>query len=396
MKIAIFTESFLPGVGGTEKAVLQYATELSKTDEVLVVAPSYHKPCDDKAFPFSVVRERSIPVSPNDMWAMPDLTPKLRKTLDEFAPDVINCQHWGMSSGFANKYAKAHNIPLVYVVHTKFKYCYERYAFPPIPYLFIKNGVRRLKKADVVCTVSDSMIPELNSYGYNKPIKVIRNGTNIDAVTTEKPVKAASEPFTFLYVGLVASYKNIDFSLRALAEVKKTRSDFVFYVVGNGPDKKKLQKLSERLGLKDKVIFTGNITDKKDLAEKYAKADLLLFPSIFDNDSLVIIEAARNGVPSLVIKDSGSAERITDNENGFVSEYSVAAYADKILQIMNDIHRLDNMRKSVCSTVGNGWDKTVREYNKIYSELIAEKERAGAHKKAFRTKYKKRVVRSKI
>lgn len=396
MKIAIFTESFLPGVGGTEKAVLQYANELSKTDEVLVVAPNYHRPCDDAAFPFKVLRERSIPVSSNDMWAMPDLTPKLKKTLDEFAPDVIHCQHWGMSSGFANKYAKLRGIPLVYVVHTKFMCCYKQYLLPPFPYLFIKNGVRRLKKADVVCTVSDSMIPELNSYGYKKPISVIRNGFNVDGVKTDKPQKAAGAPFTFLYVGLVIAYKNIEFSLRALAEVKKTRDDFTFYIVGSGPHKKKFKKLSEKLGLSENVVFTGCITDKNELAEKYAIADLLLFPSIFDNDPLVIIEAAINGVPSLTLKNTGASERIKDNENGFISENSESAYAEKILQIMDDRARLDEMRKNVCSTVGNGWDKTVREYKKIYSAIITEKKRVGEYKKAYRAKYKKRVIREKI
>lgn len=396
MKIAIFTESFLPGVGGTEKAVLQYATELSKTDEVLVVAPNYHRFCDDAAFPFKVVRERSIPVSKNDMWAMPDLTPKLKKTLDEFAPDVIHCQHWGMSCGFANKYAKSRNIPLVYVVHTKFMHCYKQSFPPPFPYLLVKNGVRRLNKADVVCAVSNSMAKELNSYGYKKPVSVIRNGSNLDSVKAEKLVKPADAPFVFIYVGLIITYKNIALSLRALAEVKKTHDNFVFYIVGNGPQKKKFQKLSEKLGLKDNVVFTGSITDKKELAEKYAIADLLLFPSVFDNDPLVIIEAAMNSTPSLVIKNTGPSERIKDNENGFVSEYSVSAYANRILEIMSDRDKLADMRKTVCSTVGSDWDKTVKEYKEIYSTLIAEKERAGERKKVYRTKYKKRVAREKI
>ena len=396
MRIAIFTENFLPGVGGTENAVLRYATELSKTDEVLVVAPSYRKPCDDAAFPFKVVRERSLPVTRNDMWAMPALTPDLTEKLEEFNPDVIHCQHWGMSSGFANKFAKSHNTPLVYVIHTKFLYCYKQYAIPPIPYLFVKNGIRRLKKADVVCTVSKSMVQELNDYGYKNPVTVIRNGVDLNGVKAEKREKPAGAPFTFLFVGLVVSYKNIGFSLRALAEVKKTRGDFVFYVVGDGPHKKQFQKLSRRLNLTENVIFTGRITDKNQLAEKYAEADLVLFPSVFDNDPLVVIEAAMNGVPSLVLKDTGAAERIKNNENGFVSERSVSAYANRISEIMNDRKRLDDMRANGISVAENGWDKTVRDYKKIYSALIAEKERVGVNKKVFRTKYKKRVAHDKI
>ena len=86
MRIAIFTDSFLPGTGGTEQAVKRLATALSKTDEVMVCAPDYHTNFDDSSsFPFKVARAKSIKLTSNDFWARPFYSRKFKKTLEEFA-----------------------------------------------------------------------------------------------------------------------------------------------------------------------------------------------------------------------------------------------------------------------------------------------------------------------
>ena len=359
MKVAIFTDSFLPGIG----------------DEVMVVAPNYPKKNDDGSYPFKVVRFKSLPVTGNDMWAMPALSFKAKKAIDKFAPDIIHCQHWGMTCGYAAKYAKKHGVPLLFVIHTKFDYCYKHAfgSFSPIPFFMIKNGVRRLKKADAVCTVSYAMSKTLDSYGYKKPVTVIKNGVNRNNFNAEKRKKATDDPFVFLFVGLIISYKNIAFSLRALAEVKKVRNDFTFYLVGKGPHVKKFKRLAAKLKLSDNVVFTGPITDRIVLSEKYAQADLFLFPSVFDNDGLVIMEAAANGTPSLVLKNTGSAERITDGESGFFSEPTEKAYAEKILYLMEHRNQLYCISDGGKMPEYAPWIDTVKEYKKLYASLLADR-----------------------
>ena len=65
MRIAIFTDSFLPGVGGTEKAVLGLATALAENNEVVVCAPYYSRKYKDD-FRFQVLRANSIKITNND------------------------------------------------------------------------------------------------------------------------------------------------------------------------------------------------------------------------------------------------------------------------------------------------------------------------------------------
>ncbi|MBP5466946.1 MAG: glycosyltransferase, partial [Clostridia bacterium] len=90
MKTAIFTDGFLPSFGGAEKATERFAVALSKTAEVIVFAPDNSKPYDDSAYPFKVVRVKSLPATKNDRFAMPFLDKKVKKILDNFKPDVIH------------------------------------------------------------------------------------------------------------------------------------------------------------------------------------------------------------------------------------------------------------------------------------------------------------------
>lgn len=368
MKIAIFTDSFCPGIGGTEGAVLRYATELAKNDSVMVLAPSYNEPVDDGGFSFKVLRAKSLQVTKNDYWALPSFTGSLKRGLEEFSPDVIHCQTLGMMAGYANKYAKKHGVPLVYTVHTKFRYCYKQaLKLDFLSEMLLKHVMRRVKKGDVICSVSDSMKDELKSYGIKKPVTIIRNGCE----SFDKPCEyeRSDDRFTLLYVGRIIDYKNLKFSFDLLKELKKIRSDFAFVLAGSGPHEKMFKKYAEKQGLSDNVKFIGAIRDKQKLHSVYAGADLVLFPSVFDNDSLILIESACAGTPALVMRGTGSAERITDGVNGFVADGNEKAFADYINLLMNDRKKLDYAGQNAHGIL-NSWRETVDEYRKIYNDLL--------------------------
>ena len=127
MKIALFTDSFLPGIGGTENVVLKLAEEYSKNNQVTVFAPSYHKPYEQVLdLAFKVIRAPSIRTSKNDFWAQPHLSRTVKRALNEFKPDVIHAHTIGMMAGYANAYAKKYGVPIIYTIHTKYKYCFKR------------------------------------------------------------------------------------------------------------------------------------------------------------------------------------------------------------------------------------------------------------------------------
>ncbi len=371
MRIALFTDSFVPGIGGTENAVLRLATELSKDNQVLVVAPDYHKPFEDNALPFKVVRSRGLKVSKNEIWAFPGLGKRVKKALDEFKPEVLHAHTLGTMTGYAIKYAKKNNLPLVSTIHTKFKYCFEHVVkFSPIVHFLLRRITKRANKADLLTSVSNSMIAEMNSYGLKKPLTIIRNGNDIKELVQVE--KNKNDKFTLLYVGLIIDYKNLGFSLEVLSELKKIDDNFVFYMVGRGAHEKKFKRYAKKLGLENNVIMTGAITDKQKLKEYYNKADMLLFTSVFDNDSLVLIEAAENQVPAIVLENTGSAERFIDGKTGFIASTDKKEFALKISELMKDSKKVSEVGKSsieICIP----WSQIASEYLGVYSKAIEMK-----------------------
>lgn len=375
MKVALFTDSFLPGVGGTENVVLKLAMELSKNHSVMVFAPDYHRPYEENLnLPFKVVRATSIAFTQNECWALPSITKKLKRALDEFKPDILHTHTIGMMAGFANSYGKKNNIPVVCTVHTKFKHCYKPILkLNVLVNILLWHVIKRANKADRVCSVSNSMIPELISYGLkNKDVTIVRNG--YDLIEQQDDLKVKNEKFTILFVGLLADYKNLAFSLRALKILKERGVDFVFYVVGRGPQEQKFKELTKDLDLLDKVVFTGVITDKKKLDEFYSKSDLFLFTSIIDNDGLVLLEAAGKNTPSLVVENTGSAERFINDQTGFIVKNDEVAVADKIEELMSDREKLLTVGKNAKSVI-KSWEQVTNNYLQIYLEEIEKKKK---------------------
>lgn len=371
MRIAVFTDNFLPGVGGTENAVLNYATELSETDEVAVFTPDYKGVLTDgydEKFPFKVVRCKSHKLTKNDFLARPKSDKKFISALNAFKPDVVHCQTLAPISNFAAAYAKKHGLPLVFTAHTKYRFCYlNSLKSKMLANLAVRVISKGIKRADAVCTVSRDMANELRSYGVKGDITVIKNG---GVARNNKFVKPDTGALNFLYVGLVIKYKNVGFTLNALSLAKKRGlTDFTFNVVGSGPDVKGFKKRAAKLGIGDNVKFLGSITDTAALDKIYAESDLLLFPSVFDSDGLVVCEAGNMGTPSLTLADTGASERITDGVNGFTAPHSTEGYAEKLVSVISDKQNLRRVGENA-KHLFTDWGANVAQYKKIYTELL--------------------------
>ena len=105
----------------------------------------------------------------------------------------------------------------------------------------------------------------------------------------------------FIYVGRMIWYKNIRLILDACKILKERGEDFRLLMVGFGANENAIQKYFRKLGLADKVIYTGKVLDRAEIQGYYGISDLLLFPSVFDTNGLVVREAASCGTPSLLV-----------------------------------------------------------------------------------------------
>ena len=158
----------------------------------------------------------------------------------------------------------------------------------------------------------------------------------------------------------------------------------MFYI-GQGLDFNKLKKKIDEYKLNNETVLTGVVTDTTKKAALLNMSDLFLFPSNYDTDGIVKIEAACVKVPSLCIKDTGAASTITDNINGFLSELDVEKYANRIIEIISDKENLKKVGEQAYKDLYITWEEVVEKLSNIYDEEI-EKNKIKLEKKKKRTR----------
>ncbi|MEZ0148375.1 MAG: glycosyltransferase family 4 protein [Candidatus Reddybacter sp.] len=114
--------------------------------------------------------------------------------------------------------------------------------------------------------------------------------------------------------------KNIHRVLNALAKLKADY-EFHYTVIGDGHAKSELEELSKKLGLSDRVDFTGSLP-RQELRQRLTEADLFILtssvlPTSHEGFGLVYLEAAACGVPSLAVEQAGAAEAVLPGVSGF-------------------------------------------------------------------------------
>ena len=177
----------------------------------------------------------------------------------------------------------------------------------------------------------------------------------------------------FLFVGRINALKNIFFIVDALKIVKKKGLKFKMLFVGTGQDEEKLREYVQKNNLENEIILAGRLEDRQDVIYAYSRADLFLFPSLYDSNSLVQIEAASQKTPTLFIRGSVTCATVEEDVSGFKTENDVNKYAEKILEIMSNREYLEKISLGAFNHLYKSWEDVVKGVYKDYLRLIEEK-----------------------
>lgn len=181
-----------------------------------------------------------------------------------------------------------------------------------------------------------------------------------------------NEQNILLYVGHIVKFKNLEFTFNALTKVKQKIPNFKMLLVGSGADDNYFKNLAVKLGLDNNLIFTGVITNQELLSSIYSVADLYVFPSIFDNDPLTVVEASLHKVPAITIVNTGSSERIINEVSGFTTNLNEEEFANKIIELLNNKQKLKEVGINAEKQIPKEWSVTASEYLKEYETLIKQ------------------------
>ena len=383
-KVGLFIDTWYPMVDGVIKVVDNYARRLTQYCEVVVFCPETrgaHKK-EDAALPYKVVRCKSLPLIHYDYDVpTPALDPLFEAKLIHSGIDMVHI-HSPFSVGLAGVlFAKLHRLPVVATLHSQYKQDFEKpLKFKPALDIAMDRIMRVFNACDE-CWAVNGGIKDLyeQEYGLTAPCKVRLNATDHQPVfDVGEAARAVNEAYgipadatVFLFVGRINFIKNIDFTVRSLARAKEWGlSNFRMLFVGRGQDEDRLSALVHELGLEKEVVMCGLVSGREMLEKLYSRAKLFLFPSLYDANSLVQIEAACQSTPTLFLEGARTAATVTPGVNGYVSAPGEDNYARMILDILADEEGYRQISAAARKDLYLNWDDVVREVYADYCRLV--------------------------
>lgn len=381
LHIGLFIDTFFPMIDGVINVVDNYARRLSKNHDVTVFTVRPRTEWSDDELPYKVCRCNRIRLKFLDYdLPAPFLDAHFKSLVENEKLDIVHVHSPFAIGGTGVRYAKRHKIPAVATLHSQYYKDFLRETKSErISKKLLKKVISVFDRCDECWAVNDEVGRIYSEeYGLKKPPITKNNGTDmsplensaIEALKFRTDRKINEEQKILLFVGRITDLKNVFFIADSLKILKDRGFNFKMFFVGNGPDEGKLKRKISEAGLNSDVFFEGRITDKLTLEKYYNAADLFLFPSLYDCSSLVQIEAATQGTPTLFLKGAATCATVTDDENGYISENDAEKYAERIIQIFSNPALHEQVSENGKKTLFFSWDEAVKKAERDYLKII--------------------------
>lgn len=358
--------------------VNSYARELSLAGDTCYVispeAPGY----SEKSYPYQILHYKgmTLPMAPQYRAGVPAWDITYRMQAHGIKMDILHA-HSPFGAGLeALRCKRIYDIPLIGSFHSKY---YDDFfqvtRSESIAQAIVKLIVSFYNACDEVWTVGEGTEQVLRGYGYDGDITIIPNGTDLWCPTQEDAWRAQEQynlgngP-VLLYVGQQNWKKNIRRIIDAIALCRCKLPELRMVMVGQGPHEDEIGDYVRELGIEENFVFTGQIMERDLIMSLYARADLFLFPSLYDTAGLVVREAAAAGTSSLLVEGSCAAECIQDGENGFLCKDDPGSICDTIVRVIADNPLRKRVGAAARQTIPVPWPMIINGVRERYLQRI--------------------------
>ncbi len=402
LNIALFTDAFYPATDGVITVVNQYARILNKKANVFVVGPKRKGYKDEQEYEVVRCMAVKVPLIGYD-YATPKLDAKFLKQMKNRDIDIVHIHSPFNIGKMGVEVAREKNIPVVATMHSQFKQDFMRATRSELlTNALLKNVMSTFNSCDEVWAVNENTQKILKDYGYRKKSHVMKSGTEMLPVDKQEAIDTIYKMHNipkdvpmFLFVGRMIVMKNILMIADSLKVLKDKGVDFRMVYAGIGMDLETLKEHVKELGIEDKVSYIG-IMDRKTLAQHYAAAKLVLFPSVYDTDGLVKYEGASQHTPTVLIDGIAATAGVVNDHNGYISEPTVEGFANKIAEVLSDEEKYQQVCETAHKELYRTWEQKVDEayerYEYViekYKKAIADKEKLEKDKEEYKAALKK-------
>jgi phosphatidylinositol alpha-1,6-mannosyltransferase len=335
----------------------------------------------DQQLPYKISRIRA---PHSALLSFPLFARALRRLIRLHPPDAVFCPMW-LPDGAACRWAlKGTAIPYFVAAHGT--EVFEDFTT-------VRNSVRtvlarRLKRrvfhdAEKVFPVSQytrkAVLEEAG--GNDNGVITVNNGVN-SMIFKKTPgnsnVQARYKPRgerILLTVTRLYPYKGVDRMLESLPAISQAVPDVKYLIVGEGPDRQRLEDLTTRLGLQTQVCFLGRL-ELSEIVELYNLADLFVMlsreePPDVEGFGLVFLEAAACGLPSVGGRSGGIPDAIDEGKSGWlVDPCNIEEIAATIIDLLKSPERLERASEFCLSTAPQkSWERAA---DRIWEELFVD------------------------
>ena len=304
--------------------------------------------------------------------------------------DVIHSHYW-LSGKVAMPAAKELGIPLIHTMHTmaRVKNLNLAEGESPEPMIRVQGETQVVAAADALIANTDAEGASLVSLYDACPDKVHVVSPGVDLYTFTPGVsRSAAREYVGLpqdalvvsFVGRIQPHKGPEVLIRATSELVKhspmLRHNLVVNVMGgasgaNTEEVDRLKELSSWLGIDDVVRFEPPVA-RKDLAQWYRAADLVVVPSYSESFGLVALEAQACGTPVVATAVGGLRTAVADGISGvLVDGHDPKAWSSVIVRLLQEPQRRVLLSMGAIEHASHfGWDATARGTLDIYDLVI--------------------------
>lgn len=369
MKIALFTETFLPKVDGIVTRLSHTVDHLQRMgDRVLVFSPEgglseYRgaRICGVPGFP--------LPLYPELKLALP--RPSIRQALEDFQPDLIHIVNPAVLGLGGLYYAKSLEVPLVASYHTHLPKYLEHYGLGMLEGLMWELLKMVHNQAQINLCTSTAMEEALTSHDIER-VEVWQRGVDTELF---RPDLASQEMRShlsqgnpdaplLLYVGRLSAEKEIDRIKPILEAIPNAR----LALVGDGPYRQDL----ERIFADTPTHFVGYLTGES-LGAAFASSDAFIFPSRTETLGLVLLEAMAAGCPVIAANAGGIPDIVTDGVNGYLFDPTDERGAIVATQrLLANREERELLRQNARQEAERwGWAAATRQLQGFYRSVLA-------------------------
>lgn len=369
MRIALFSETFLPKIDGIVTRLRHTVEHLQRNgDQVLVFSPDGGI-TEYKGAKVYGVSGFPMPLYPELKMALP--RPAIGSALEEFQPDIIHVVNPAVLGLAGIFYSKMLKIPLVASYHTHLPQYLQHYGLAMLEgFLWELLKSAHNQAALNLCT-STAMMQELTEHGIER-VKVWQRGVDTELfhpdLASEKMRSRLSQNHQdsplLLYVGRLSAEKEIDRIKPILQAIPHAR----LALVGDGPHRQELEKHFADTA----TNFVGYLTGQE-LGSAFASADAFIFPSRTETLGLVLLEAMAAGCPVVAARSGGIPDIVTDGVNGYLFDpkADIQDAIDATIRLLEHKQEREVIRQNARKEAEKwGWSAATCQLQDYYQKVV--------------------------